>query len=118
MRVGKGSAPRGTVSLWGVAQSPLLANQLHKFRCLPDAIRRPAPVTFCMAWNLGVELRSGCGQADALALRGSVDLADLTRISFVADTTVRAPGVAIGASAAGDIAGARVTRIHSMPGSS
>jgi hypothetical protein len=69
IRIAKGSAPRGRVSLRGIAQSPLLAQQLGKFRFLPDAIRRPVPATFCMAWNLGVELPPGCRQADTLALR-------------------------------------------------
>jgi hypothetical protein len=118
IRAGKGSAPRGSVSLRGVAQSPLLANQLDKFHFLPDTVRRPAPATFCMAWNLGVELPAGCQAGDALAVRGSVDLADLNKISFAVDTTVRASGVAIGSSAAGDTTSARLTRIRSLPASS
>ena len=118
IRAGKGLAPRGRVSLRGVAQSPLLADQVRKFRFLPDALRQPAPATFCMAWNLGLELPPGCRQADALTLRGSLDLADLSRVSFAADTTVRASGVAVGSRAAGDMAGARVTRLRSLEGSS
>jgi hypothetical protein len=44
IRVAKGSPPVGTVSLRGVAQSPLLVEQLRKFSFLPDAIRRPGNI--------------------------------------------------------------------------
>ena len=118
IRVEKGKPPAGTATLRGVAQSPLLLNQLQRFRFLADAIRHPAPATFCMTWNLGIELPSGCQEADAFDLRGFLDLADFTRISFAADTTLRASGVAVGSSAAGGTTGARLTRIHSLPGSS
>ena len=83
------------VSAHGSAESPLLADRLNQIRYLPDAIRRPGPVTFCVNWKLGEELPAACEGSATLALRGSID----SQFRYTAESA--APGVLVTLSGEG-----------------
>ena len=106
-----------SLSANGTAESPGVARQLQTIRYLPDSIRNPAPTKFCVAFQLGTEVPSGCDGNTTLAIRASADVTDLARIRYAAQIVARASGVGITVAADGEGARIRLPRIQSEPNS-